>query len=78
MQDRQRPWVCHRRLALTDAMFEEDVLIFDQINSRYVIYGGASGPRIQIAFPNTPYFGLWSKPEAGFLCLEPWHRAHSF
>jgi galactose mutarotase-like enzyme len=65
--------IAQRRLALTDAMFEEDVLIFDQVKSRYVIYGGASGPRIQIAFPNTPYFGLWSKPGAGFVCLEPWH-----
>jgi galactose mutarotase-like enzyme len=25
-------------------------------------------------FPDTPYFGVWSKPtHAGFICLEPWH-----
>jgi galactose mutarotase-like enzyme len=65
--------IAHRRLALTDAMFEQDVLIFDQIRSRYVIYGGAGGPRIQINFPDTPYLGIWTKPGAGFVCIEPWH-----
>lgn len=65
--------ITHRRLSLSDAMFEEDVLIFDQIKSRYVIYGGDSGPRIQITFPDTPYLGIWTKPGAGFVCIEPWH-----
>jgi galactose mutarotase-like enzyme len=65
--------IADRRLALTDAMFEEDVLIFDQIKSRYVIYGGAGGPRIQIAFPDAPFLGIWTKPGAGFVCIEPWH-----
>jgi galactose mutarotase-like enzyme len=65
--------IAHRRLVLTDALFEEDVVIFDQIKSRYVIYGGDGGPRIQIAFPETPYLGIWTKPGAGFVCIEPWH-----
>jgi galactose mutarotase-like enzyme len=32
-----------RRLALADALFEDDVLIFDRIKSRAVTYGGAAG-----------------------------------
>ena len=71
--DRRPTPITHRRLALTDALFEEDVLIFDQLNSRYVIYGSDRGPRIHIAFPDTPYLGIWTKPGAGFVCVEPWH-----
>ena len=29
--------------------------------------------RIVVDFPNTPYLGIWMKPGADFLCIEPWH-----
>jgi len=62
-----------RRVALDDSLFQEDVLIFDQLKSRSVTYGGGSGPRIRIGFPDAPYLGLWTKPGAPFICIEPWH-----
>ena len=61
-----------RRLALTDALFQDDVLILDQLKSRSVTYGGG-GARIRIDFPDAPYLGLWTKPGAPFICIEPWH-----
>jgi galactose mutarotase-like enzyme len=66
--------VAGRRLALDDALFRDDVVIFDELSSSSVTYGAANGPRIRVGFPNTPYFGVWTKPQqAGFICLEPWH-----
>jgi galactose mutarotase-like enzyme len=62
-----------RRLALSDALFESDVVIFDALRSRSVSYGAGDGPRIQLSFADTPYLGLWSKPQAPFVCIEPWH-----
>jgi galactose mutarotase-like enzyme len=64
--------VIDRQLVLTDALFQEDVLIFDQVKSRSVTYGGV-GPRIRIGFPDAKYLGLWTKPGASFICIEPWH-----
>jgi galactose mutarotase-like enzyme len=63
----------HRRLALTDALFQDDVLILDKIRSRSVSYGGTQGPRLRIGFPDAPYLGIWTKPGAQFICIEPWH-----
>ena len=65
--------IVRRRLALNDALFQEDVLIFDQIKSRSLIYGSDQGPRIQVGFPDSPYLGVWTKPGAPFVCIEPWH-----
>ena len=28
---------------------------------------------MRIDFPDTPYLGIWSKPGARFVCVEPWH-----
>jgi galactose mutarotase-like enzyme len=65
--------VSHRRLTLDDALFQDDVLIFDQVKSRSVLYGSADGPRLQVSFPDAPYLGIWTKPGARFICIEPWH-----
>ena len=63
----------NRRLQLRDELFAADALIFDRIASRAVTYGSEIGPRIAVSFPGVPYLGLWSKPGAGFVCIEPWH-----
>jgi galactose mutarotase-like enzyme len=65
--------IVNRRLALADSLFTADVVIFDAIQSRSVTYGADQGPRIRVAFPDSPYLGLWAKPGAGFVCIEPWH-----
>jgi galactose mutarotase-like enzyme len=62
-----------RRLALDDGLFTDDVVIFDAIRSRGLTYGAGTGPRLALGFPDTPYLGLWSKPGAPFICIEPWH-----
>jgi galactose mutarotase-like enzyme len=64
--------VHNRRLALRDELFSADALIFDQVRSRTVSYGSEIGPRIAVSFPGVPYLGIWSKPGANFVCIEPW------
>ena len=58
---------------LDDRLFTDDVVIFDALTSRTVTYGAAQGSHIRIDFPDAPYLGLWSKPSASFICIEPWH-----
>ena len=65
--------IANRRLNLADALFQEDVLIFDQLKSRSVSYGGSAGPRLRIDFSDAAYLGVWTKPGANFICIEPWH-----
>jgi galactose mutarotase-like enzyme len=65
--------IADRRLALTDDLFREDVLILDPVCSQSVTYGAPGAPRLRIAFPDTPLLGLWMKPGGDFICIEPWH-----
>jgi galactose mutarotase-like enzyme len=62
-----------RRLLLEDGLFTDDVVILDGIRSHALTYGAASGPRLALQFPDTPYLGFWTKPGAPFICIEPWH-----
>lgn len=59
-------------LAPTPAMFEGDALIWDDLASRALLWGVPGRPRLRIAFPDTPWLGLWQKPGAHYLCVEPW------
>jgi len=54
------------------ADFEADALIWDQLASRSLIYGVPGQPRLRIDFPDTPMLGIWQKPGARYLCIEPW------
>src|SRR3546814_9829982 len=59
-------------LAPTHDMFGHDALIWDDLNSRRLKWGAPGHPLLDIAFPDTPWLGLWQKPGAHYLCIEPW------
>lgn len=59
-------------LAPAAALFVPDALIWDDLHSRALTYGAPAGARLDIAFPDTPMLGIWQKPGARYLCIEPW------
>lgn len=56
-------------LPLVDALFEHDALVFEAPASRGLFYGADRGLRLAW---DMPQLGIWTKPGAGFLCIEPW------
>jgi galactose mutarotase-like enzyme len=62
-----------RVLPLRDSLFTDDALVFDPVHSDKVRYDAGEGPAIEVAFPDTPRLGVWTKPGAHFICIEPWH-----
>ncbi len=62
-----------RELILRDDLFAHDALVWDHVRSQAVTYGAPTGPRLRIAFPDTPMLGIWTKPGAAYVCVEPWH-----
>jgi galactose mutarotase-like enzyme len=64
--------VVGNRLALADYLFADDALIFLSPASRSVTYGAAGRPALTVRFPEMPHLGIWTKPGAGYVCIEPW------
>ena len=62
-----------RVLHLTDDLFAHDALVWDPVRSPSLRYGAGEGPQLDIAFPETPMLGIWTKPGAAYVCVEPWH-----
>ncbi len=61
------------RLEVASNMFLDDAMIFPSGSGTGLIYGVEGGPHLKFSFDNLPNFALWSKPDAPFLCVEPWH-----
>lgn len=59
-------------LTPTSNLFEPDALIWDHLASRALSFGASGGSWIDLTFPDTPLLGIWQKPGASYLCLEPW------
>ena len=59
--------------SLRENMFDNDALVFDdyQIDKVSILYPDGK-PYFTMECEGFPNFGIWSKPGAPFVCLEPW------
>ena len=65
-----------RTLTLTDDLFADDALIWTPpFAARGLTYGASVGPLLRIDW-DAPMLGVWTRPGAAFVCVEPW-RGHA-
>ena len=55
--------------------FKNDAIIMKGITSKRIslMHRYKENPVFTVEFSDFPYLGIWSKPNAPFLCIEPWH-----
>lgn len=70
-EDRPSP-VEGRDLPLRDNLFEDDALIWRTLRSRGCLYGAEAGPQLRVDWSDMPSLGIWTKPGAPYVCIEPW------
>ncbi len=70
-----------KRMMLTDSnllplhkhLFDDDALIFKNLSSRKVsLVSRKTGRILTMHYEGFPYLGIWAKPGASFVCIEPW------
>lgn len=68
-------------LVLNKNSFDNDAWIIENMASQEVSLKGKSGDTVVMSRGDFEHFGIWSKPNAPFVCLEPWlgladHKDH--
>ncbi len=61
-----------KRLPLTYNLFEKDALIFKELNSNRISLLEDNKSILHFYFADFKQFGIWTKMNAPFICLEPW------
>lgn len=59
-------------LPLDPALFANDALCFLNISSRNLVFDNGAGAQLHVALDDFPHVGLWTRPPAPYLCIEPW------
>lgn len=54
-------------------LFDDDALIFKNLNSKKVSLKSRKSKQVlSMNFKDFPYLGIWAKPNAKYVCIEPW------
>jgi galactose mutarotase-like enzyme len=61
------------RILLDDNTFDKGALVFKELNSSKIsLVSRSAGLVLSVNFSGFPYLGIWAKPKAQFVCIEPW------
>lgn len=62
-----------KQLPLSETLFDKDALVFKDLKSRSVQLRSKQHLHgLRFNFEQWPYLGIWAKPGAHFVCIEPW------
>lgn len=60
-----------REIEITEDIFKKDALILSDIKSEKLRIKGEN--EIEFTFGKCPVLGIWAKPGAPYVCIEPWY-----
>lgn len=63
---------------LSEQLFNDDALVFRDIKSKNISLRHRNNTRLSINTGDAPHVGIWSKPGAPFVCIEPWLGTSDF
>ena len=62
----------NKNLPLSYSLFANDALIFKTLKSKFITIVETENPILKISFSDFENLGIWTKPNAKFICIEPW------
>lgn len=62
----------NKQMPLAYSIFENDALIFKTLKSNYITILEDKIPLLKVTFSDFKNLGIWTKPNAKFICIEPW------
>ena len=60
-----------REIEITEEIFKADALILSGMKSEKLRIKGEN--ELEFTFGKCPFLGIWAKPGAPYVCLEPWY-----
>lgn len=62
-----------KEIVITEDIFNEDALILHNIKSENITLKHKDGKfNVKFNMGGSPYLGIWAKPGAPYVCIEPW------
>ncbi len=63
----------NNKLPLNYNLFTDDALVIKNIASKEITIAKNAVQVLKVSYSDFPDLGIWTKPGAPFICIEPWH-----
>ena len=70
--EKTNKFIRENRVFLDNHVFQKDAVIMKNLNSSKVYLKTETKTILAFEFKEFPYLAFWSKPDAPFVCIEPW------
>lgn len=70
--EKTNKFIRENRIFLDNKTFENDAIIMKNLTSEKVYLKTETKTILAFNFKDFPYLAIWSKPNAPFVCIEPW------
>lgn len=70
--EKTNKFIKENRIFLDNKVFEKDAIIMKNLKSQKVYLKTETKKVLTFDFKDFPYLAIWSKPDAPFVCIEPW------
>lgn len=70
--ENSKKFLRENRIFLDSKTFQNDAIIMKNIHSNDIYLKTETKTILCFNFKNFPYLAIWSKPNAPFICIEPW------
>jgi len=60
-------------IAIHEHLFDRDALILEGMKSKHVTLVRDGRPTVKFDIGGAPVLGIWAKPGAPYVCIEPWY-----
>ena len=65
-------FIIENKMKLHPNIFDDDAIILKNLKSNKVVLKENNQKLLEFDFTDFPILGIWSKPGAKFICIEPW------
>lgn len=66
------------QFALSKTIFDQDALVFRDVQSNRISLRCKDKTLLSVHTGGAPHLGIWSKPAASYVCIEPWLGTSDF
>lgn len=70
--EKTKKFIRENRIFLDNHIFQNDAIIMKNLTSDKIYLKTETKTILGFEFKNFPYLAIWSKPDAPFICIEPW------
>ena len=60
-------------IVITNDIFKKDAIMFENLKSNYLFINCKGENIVKFNLNNAPLLGIWAKPGAPYVCIEPWY-----